>query len=100
MIALKSDPIWYDISAFGQPYAPFDFNSGMDLRDVDRDEAVDLGLISEDDTEEPEDRGLNDGLQASLGMAQQFGLGVVLGEFLGKIARVGADGVVRFLEGE
>jgi len=100
MVALKSDPIWYDISAFGQPYAPFDFNSGMDLRDVDRDEAVDLGLISEDDTEEPEDRGLNDGLQASLGMAQQFGLGVVLGEFLGKIARVGADGVVRFLEGE
>jgi hypothetical protein len=29
MIALKSDPIWTAISAFGTPYPPFDYNSGM-----------------------------------------------------------------------
>jgi len=29
MIALKSDPIWSEISAFDTPYPPFDYNSGM-----------------------------------------------------------------------
>lgn len=45
MIALKNEPIWTQISAFGIPYPPFDFNSGMDVRDIDRDEAEELGLI-------------------------------------------------------
>ena len=46
MVAMKDDPIWTRISAFGLPYAPFDFNSGMDIRDVTRDEAVQLGVMS------------------------------------------------------
>lgn len=49
MIALKSDPIWSAISRFGTPWPPFDFGSGMWVRDIDRDEAIDLGLMSATD---------------------------------------------------
>jgi hypothetical protein len=45
MVALKTDPIWTAISRFGTPYPPFDYNSGMGLIDIDRDEAEALGLI-------------------------------------------------------
>lgn len=47
-IALKSDPIWVEINRFGNPYPPFDFNSGMGVRDVSRREAIDLGVIGAD----------------------------------------------------
>lgn len=97
MIALKNDGIWEEISAFGTPYAPFDYNSGMDLRDIDRDEAVDLGLIEEDDTENPEERSLNEGMQASVGISGKFGLGLALGEWLGDLASVGTDGIARMI---
>jgi hypothetical protein len=67
MIARKDDPIWTAISAFGIPYAPFDFNSGMDLMDVDHDEAVELGVIDDDDdAPEPQDRDFNDDLAAGV----------------------------------
>lgn len=45
MIALKTDPIWTAISEFGTPWPPFDYNSGMWVRDVDRDTSEELGLI-------------------------------------------------------
>ena len=48
MIALNDDPIWEVISAFGLPFVPFDFFSGMDIRGVKRDEAMQLGLIDRD----------------------------------------------------
>ena len=44
MVALKDDPIWTRISRFGIPWPPFDFGSGMCIRDIDYDEAVKLGL--------------------------------------------------------
>lgn len=44
MVALKDDPIWTRISRFGIPWPPFDFGSGMGIRDIDYDEAVKLGL--------------------------------------------------------
>lgn len=98
MIALKSDPIWTDISAFDLPYAPFDYNSGMDLRDIDRDEAVELGLIDEDDTQNPEERSLNDGLRASVGsLIGDERLGFALGQWLGDLASVSKGGIVKFL---
>jgi hypothetical protein len=97
MIALKTDPIWTDISAFDLPYAPFDYNSGMDLRDIDRDEAVDLGLIDEDDTQNPEELSFNHGLQAAVGISGKFGLGFALGQFLGDLASVNGEGIVKFL---
>lgn len=54
MVALVNDPIWEQISEFGVPYAPFDFNSGMDVRPVSRAEAEDMGLISEGEEVIPE----------------------------------------------
>jgi hypothetical protein len=44
MIAMKNDPIWAHISAFGLPYAPFDYNSGMGLKDVSADEMAELDV--------------------------------------------------------
>lgn len=48
MVALNDSPIWTALSAFGQPYPPFDYNSGMGLEPVDYDEAEALGLITDD----------------------------------------------------
>lgn len=78
MIALKEDPIWSKISAFGNPYPPFDFNSGMGVRDVSYDEALSLGVIK-DDYKPPEKsplKSFNEKLEADL----QVKNGNVLGE--------------------
>jgi len=57
MIALKNDDIWTAISAVtGQPYPPFDYNSGMSIRDVSRSKAIKYGLIDQDTRIEPERR--------------------------------------------
>lgn len=45
LVALKNDPVWSDMSRFGNPYPPFDYNSGMGVEDVTRREAMALGLI-------------------------------------------------------
>lgn len=45
-IALKNDPIWAEISRWGDPYPPFDYNSGMWVRDADPDEAEALGVLA------------------------------------------------------
>ncbi len=45
MIARKDDSIWEKISAFGNPYPPFDYNSGMWTIGVSRREAIALGVI-------------------------------------------------------
>jgi hypothetical protein len=68
MIALKNAGIWTAISRFGTPYPPFDFNSGMSVRDIDRDTAMSLGLIDRDTQIAPQDRGFNDDLQFSPGV--------------------------------
>lgn len=47
MVALKTDAIWTRISRFGLPWPPFDYGSGMGLRDVSRADAIALGLIDE-----------------------------------------------------
>lgn len=52
MVALKSDPVWTNLSRFGRPYPPFDYGSGMGVEDIDREEAVELGLLPDD---EPDD---------------------------------------------
>jgi hypothetical protein len=68
MIALKNDAVWTNISRFQTPYPPFDFGSHMDVRDVDRDAAMDLGLIDRDTQIPPQDRGFNEDLQVSAGI--------------------------------
>lgn len=66
MIALKADPIWVQISAFGVPWPPFDFNSGMWVRDVGRKRAEELGLISPGQKPPSNLGSFNDELQASV----------------------------------
>lgn len=66
MVARKDSPIWEALSRFGTPYPPFDFNSGMWVRDVAREEAVELGVIGQWDRVMPQRRGFEsspDGLQ-------------------------------------
>lgn len=65
MVALKNSGVWPRLSRFGVPYPPFDFNSGMGLRDVTRDEAERLGLLTPQEHVQPQDRGFNDDLQYS-----------------------------------
>lgn len=44
MVAHKLDPIWRQISRFGNPWPPFDYGSGMGVEDILRDEAAELGI--------------------------------------------------------
>ena len=94
MIALKTDPIWEQISAFGQPYAPFDYNSGMDVRDIDRNEAEDLGLLEAGDEVHPQRQGFNEGLEshpdaagAILEALGGFTSGLGIGELAGNLLK-------------
>lgn len=71
MVALKDDPIWTAISAFGNPYPPFDFNSGMWTRPVSRAEALDLGVVGADRKVKPTEVAFASGLQAGIaGLAE------------------------------
>jgi hypothetical protein len=97
MIALKNDPIWVKISRFGLPYPPFDFNSGMDLQDIDRDEAIRLGVIDRDTEIMPQERPFNDGLEATLNVGSA--IADALQSLFGSRAKLGADGVLRWLGG-
>ena len=101
MIARKDDPIWEDISAFGIPYPPFDFNSGMDVMDVSRDEAIELGVITEDeDGPDPEDRDFNDDLETSVEDLEDA-LRKPLVESIGEAkSEITQEGILHFLEGE
>ncbi|MEK9754477.1 MAG: hypothetical protein VW338_14885 [Rhodospirillaceae bacterium] len=66
MIALKTDPVWRRLSRFETPWPPFDYNSGMGLDEVDRDEAVELGLIAEGEIPDTGEEDFNDTLKASV----------------------------------
>lgn len=57
MVAAKDSAIWTALSAFGTPYPPFDFNSGMDVRDVGYKQAVALGVIVPGQIVQPQRRG-------------------------------------------
>lgn len=98
MIALKNDPIWTRISRFGTPYPPFDFNSGMEVVDVDRDTAIEAGLLGPDDVIEPEDREFNLDLEASPDVRSDRLREAISGSLQG-IASFDAAGVLRFIGG-
>lgn len=70
MIALRNDPIWTAISRFGKPWPPFDFGSGMGVESVDRETAIEAGLMQEDDVIPPDEESFNSGLEASLPAAE------------------------------
>lgn len=67
-VALVNHPIWLELSAFDQPYPPFDYNSGMYVKAVPRSEAKKLGLLDDPRTkalwETPALRSPNASLQA------------------------------------
>jgi hypothetical protein len=65
MVALKDHPIWVKLSRFGTPYEPFDFNSGMGVEDVSREDAMGLGIIDATTKITPQERPFNEDLQAS-----------------------------------
>lgn len=69
MVALTLSPIWRALSRFGQPYPPYDYNSGMGQQAVGYDEAERLGLISDDTVsaiESSEPGPLNEGLESGM----------------------------------
>ncbi len=66
MVALKSDPVWAKLSRFGTPWPPFDFESGMGLEDVSRDDAEAMGLITPDTHVTIPEKGFNAGLESSV----------------------------------
>jgi len=66
MIAVKTDPIWTRISAFGNPFPPFDWGSGMGLDEVGYAEAVKLGVIERGEKIEPPKIDFNGKLEATL----------------------------------
>jgi hypothetical protein len=86
MVAKKGDPIWLAISDFGLPYPPFKFSSGMGVEDVDYQDAVDLGVIDEDEIpQQGETLDFNHGVESSIAeMAPE--IVKVLGEGLEGIA--------------
>jgi hypothetical protein len=97
MIAKKNDPIWVRISAFDLPYPPFDFNSGMDVQDIDRDEAIDLGVITAAEEIRPQSRDFNTDIAATPEV-RSAALKEALGESLSGIAEF-IGGVLRFVGG-
>lgn len=66
MIATKTDPIWTRISAFGNPFPPFDWGSGMGLDEVGYAEAVKLGVIERGQKIEPPKIDFNGKLEATV----------------------------------
>ena len=100
MIALKTDPIWTQISRFGVPWPPFDWGSGMGLRNVRHAEAVELGLIRGDETFTPLDVPFNQGLQASIKGLPQAGLERLQERFGDRVLIDMAGGFIRWITGK
>lgn len=73
MVALKNSPVWDALGnprlfadALGNPYPPFAFNSGMDVREISRGEAEALGVIKPGAPAPAQDqRALDEGMQVS-----------------------------------
>lgn len=66
MIALKTSDIWVAINRFGVPWKPFDWGSGLGVRNVRRKECIKLGLIKPGEVQAPLQKPFNAGAEASL----------------------------------
>lgn len=67
-VALVNHPIWTALSTFAQPYAPYDWGSGMGDEPVSRAEALALGFDlnpNTDPLQQPIHRTMNDGLEVT-----------------------------------
>jgi hypothetical protein len=65
MIAPKDSPVWRNLSRFGTPWPPFDFGSGMGLRNISRSEALRLGVIQPGQSITPDEQTFNDQAEIS-----------------------------------
>jgi len=78
MIARKDSEIWQRLGSdfadgLQNPYPPFAFNSGMDVQDIRRSEAEQLGVLTADATVRPApDKGFNDELKFAKPVRAQF----------------------------
>jgi len=70
------------IGGFGVPFGPWGFNSGMDVEDVRRDKAIQMGLIQKNEQVLPPDDTFNKGLKASADVEPEF-----LKKFLDKMGK-------------
>lgn len=97
MVALKTSPIWVELSRFGYPYPPFDFNSGMWVRPVSDDDCEALGLLADEEWLDKQlaaaEEGLNEGAEAD---CSDMGAEVLaeLDRALGSVGEI-VDGVAR-----
>jgi len=60
------------IGGFGVPFGPWGFNSGMDVEDVRRDEAIRMGLIDKNEQVLPPDDTFNKDLKAAADVEGEF----------------------------
>lgn len=99
MIAKKGDPILTRISFFGLPYGPLALNSFWERQDVSRDEAIELGVMTDAEADAllPQSRDFNTDLQASPEV-RDAALKEALIESLGGIGQF-VGGVLRFVGG-
>jgi hypothetical protein len=79
MIARKDDDVWNQLGdsdvfddALDQPYPPFAFNSGMGVREVPREECIELGVIEDGEEIEGSSRSMNEGIEASADFDPEF----------------------------
>ena len=89
-IATLDSPIWPALSRFGNPYPPFDFNSGMSTRPVLIDRCRELGLQPSKPASPP---ALNEHMQASLA-SLDADLADALARSLGALAQRQGDALV------
>ena len=89
-VALKNDPIWKAISRFGNPYPPFDYRSGMRVRDVSFKRARELGVLKESQTVPPARDRLNDPVEMDVS-TMPAGILQALGKALAGVARITGD---------
>lgn len=71
MIARMDSGIWVNLGtmwpdSLGNPFPPFAFSSGMDVRTIDRSEAEQLGLVSPGETVNGNEINFNDALDQSV----------------------------------
>ena len=60
------------IGGLGVPFGPWGFNSGMDVEDVRRDKAIQMGLIEKNEQVLPPDDTFNKGLKAAADVEPEF----------------------------
>ena len=102
MVALKTDPVWAKLGSsalfpdgLDNPWPPFAFNSGMDVRDVDRAEAEELGLLEPSTTLLPRKVDFNADLAAAPALREKWLQDAIVDSGLGTFVK----GVLHFIEG-